>query len=1141
VTTTRNPIHLGSAVYPEPDTTIGSGFATIDGEQYARIDNVGQMPPFLMNIVSDSDFWLFVGSNGPFTAGRNDPDTALFPYQTVDKLVRDASTSGARTSLLVTRGGDTALWEPWLVTASVYRIGRNLYKRIDGTEVLFEEVNHDLGLRFRWSLAASDQFGLVRRAELEDIAGEPAHVRYLDGFHQVMPPGVGQDTYARLSYLAAAYMRHERVAGTPYAVYALNAAISDRAEASESLRVAGIWSVGHPDPVVLLSDRQVAAFRRGGEVQAELEVRGEIGAYLAVDEVALEPNGRHSWYTVGDTGLDHAAVQDALALLATPSAVVTELDAAIAANRAGIRRRVAGADGLQHTADEAATANHFSNVLFNIMRGGSFDDGYRIPLDDLEAYLRSQNRAVLDRCRGWVARLPEGLSLQDLRGAADQLRDPQLIRLVRSYLPLTFSRRHGDPSRPWNRFSIRLRDDTGRPVFGYEGNWRDIFQNWEALGLSYPGFLPHFISAFLDASTADGYNPYRITRSGIDWEVEDPRDPWSHIGYWGDHQIVYLLRLLEALERYAPGQIGAALRDRLYAYANVPYRIRGLEAMLADPRVTIDFDRDLHEELVAAAVDLGADGKLLRDADGEVRLVTLGEKLLVPLLVKLTNFVPGGGTWLNTQRPEWNDANNALAGWGLSVVTLSAIRRYLLLLGELSDHDAVLPLSGAVALLMERVTRILDGVPDVLDDAARYRVMVELGRAGEAHRRAAYAGDLGEDVATPLGAVRALVDVALPAIDRTLRASRRADGLYHSYNLLRVDRDRASVQHLGPMLEGQVAILESGLLDGADAVALLRALRASDMYRPDQHSYLLYPDRALTPFLARNTLKGEPPTRDPALFAADRTGAWHFQADLSTIGDVQRQLDRLDASPDVRAAVLELWRSTFAHDEFTGRSGSFFMFEGLGSVYWHMIAKLLLATEASQRRAVDPATAAELRELYDDIRDGLNFRKTAASFGAFPTDAHSHTPSHRGAQQPGMTGQVKEQILTRFGELGVDVVEGRLRFDPRLLHLDEFSDEAWVFDWLDVAGTERSCSMPSGSLAFTCCQVPVCYLLDDASVIWLERADGLTEVVEGSELDREASLAIFERRGTYTRVTVGLPRARWSQAGSQSMSSAGSG
>ena len=39
---------------------------------------------------------------------------------------------------------------------------------------------------------------------------------------------------------------------------------------------------------------------------------------------------------------------------------------------------------------------------------------------------------------------------------------------------------------------------------------------------------------------------------------------------------------------------------------------------------------------------------------------------------------------MNTQRPEWNDANNALVGHGLSVVTLAHLRRYLAFVRELA-------------------------------------------------------------------------------------------------------------------------------------------------------------------------------------------------------------------------------------------------------------------------------------------------------------------------------------------------------------------------------------------------------------------------------------------------------------------------
>ena len=97
-------------------------------------------------------------------------------------------------------------------------------------------------------------------------------------------------------------------------------------------------------------------------------------------------------------------------------------------------------------------------------------------------------------------------------------------------------------------------------------------------------------------------------------------------------------------------------------------------------------------------------------------------------------------------------------------------------------------------------------------------------------------------------------------------------------------------------------------------------------------------------------------------------------------------------------------------------------------------------------------------------RDGLGFAKTPAEFGAFPTDPYSHTPRHAGAQQPGMTGQVKEEILTRLGELGVEVEGGRVRFRPLLLRPGEFLRQAGTYRGFDVSGEAQAIAVPAGGL-----------------------------------------------------------------------------
>ena len=135
----------------------------------------------------------------------------------------------------------------------------------------------------------------------------------------------------------------------------------------------------------------------------------------------------------------------------------------------------------------------------------------------------------------------------------------------------------------------------------------------QALAVSFPTLLEAMTEKFLSCTTADGYNPYRVTKAGFDWETEDPADPWSYIGYWGDHQIIYLLRLMEAEEAHAPGHLAARLDTPAYPFANVPYRIKRYQEILKNPKDTICFDAPLSDrlkkEMAAKGVDARADGK----------------------------------------------------------------------------------------------------------------------------------------------------------------------------------------------------------------------------------------------------------------------------------------------------------------------------------------------------------------------------------------------------------------------------------------------------------------------------------------------------------------------------------------------------
>lgn len=1122
------------------------------GGRYYRISDVNHLPTFFMNVVSSSDLWLFVASNGGLTAGRSDSDQALIPYQTVDRIYDSAGVNGPITALWVSTSHGPVLWRPFDAQAPAQAsLTRNLYKSIEGDRVWFEEINSDLGLVFRYGWSSAENQGLVRRCELINTGAHSRSIRLLDGLRNLLPPGVPLRLQSGSSCLADAYKSAELVSGTSLAIYALAAGIVDRAIALESLRASIAWSDGLPSATILLSDAQLGAFLAGRAVTAEPQKRGLRCSYLLETSLNLAAGETTHWTIGADIGLSQSAVAARCAL-----ARQTRLAAAALADAEStslkLRQLVASADGCQHGADEIVTAHHFTNVLFNIMRGGVFASGDEVITRDFASVAAQRNRTAAQRHAALLAQLPPTLPRRDFLARIATAGDADLSRLAEEYLPVTFSRRHGDPSRPWNRFRIRVRDEQGERVLAHEGNWRDIFQNWEALCVSYPDFVEAVIAKFLSASTADGYNPYRITHAGIDWEVPDHEDPWASIGYWGDHQVIYLEKLLEWSGRYHPGRLQAALRTARFAYADVPYRIAGYADLCRQPRDTIQFDNEKHRRIVAREATEGTDARLVHLSSGAVAHANLTEKLLLLALTRMTNFVAGAGIWMNTQRPEWNDANNALVGYGVSTVTLAYLRR---LLAHIQTNlwsalgDAPVEISTPLAQLALAVQTSLAAHRDILRAttiaATRRRSLLDaLGQAGSAYRATIYAQAPGATTTLKPDELRALFALSLEFVDHSLRAARRSDGLYESYTRLEFTESPAAllVHSLYPMLEGQVAVLSSGVLTPAEATALLRALRTSSLYRADQHSYLLYPDRQLPGFLARNIIPESAAAASPlltALLAAgdtrlilrDAAGTLRFHADLANDEALQARLKQLAADPKwatqaaaESASIGEIYEGIFHHRAFTGRSGSMFGYEGLGCIYWHMVAKLLLATQENYFAAAAnsaPETAA-LYELYYDVRAGLGFNKTPVNYGAFPTDPYSHTPGHSGAQQPGMTGQVKEEVLTRWGELGVQVEHGRLTFRPSLLRASEFSTAAATISWPQADGTTLALELPADTVAFTYCGVPVVYHRSPGVPRILCNGAHGTQETSGLTLDAETSSAIFHRTGRIARVDVHL-------------------
>jgi len=378
-------------------------------------------------------------------------------------------------------------------------------------------------------------------------------------------------------------------------------------------------------------------------------------------------------------------------------------------------------------------------------------------------------------------------------------------------------------------------------------------------------------------------------------------------------------------------------------------------------------------------------------------------------------------------------------------------------------------------------------------------------------------------------------------MDQSIKANKREDGLYHAYNLISFSEQSVSIRHLYEMLEGQVAVLSSGYLSANESLEVLDALKCSKLFRPDQYSYLLYPDRQLPLFVQKNNIPGSKvkeskllsrlvADQDSSILNHDYLGNFHFNGSFRNADILAKALDKLNPKDYAelvsveKESIFAIYEELFDHQSFTGRSGTFYGYEGLGSIYWHMVSKLLLATQESYLRGVnesaDPVILGRIKDHYYEIKAGIGLYKSPELYGAFPTDAYSHTPGNAGAQQPGMTGQVKEDYLSRMGELGIQIRNGEIEFSFSLINPDEFLNQESVFEYFDLNGEKQEIKLLQGQMGFTFCQVPVLYMKSNEDKIELTLKNSTPVKINEHTINTELSNNIFQRSGYITLIKV---------------------
>jgi len=405
-----------------------------------KISNVNRMDPFLMTITSGEDHWMYLSSTGCLTAGRKKAEYALFPYVTDDLLHRNAHFTGPVTVIRINDDDKNLVWRPFSPYKESYEKEWNLHKNSLGDIVIFEEINHSLGLTFLYKWQSSAKYGFVRKSRLVNNNKKMLNIELIDGLRHIMPTGIELRTQQEMSNLANAYKVSEYMPDSNCALFFLNALLMDRPEPGESLYTNLVWSYYNGEKIISLNEEDIARFTANGAFNGTHLVVGKPGSFLTKIKKNLEPGSEIHWYTVADVHKSQSEVTHLVSDFNDASKIELKLEESIRENHLLLQSAIGSADGFQCTNETINDLHHTANTTFNVLRGGVFLNNYDLRIEDFLKFLSNRNTQIFERYSDKIKALPEKIGLRELIDFGDKTKEPSLRRLCREYLPLTLGR-----------------------------------------------------------------------------------------------------------------------------------------------------------------------------------------------------------------------------------------------------------------------------------------------------------------------------------------------------------------------------------------------------------------------------------------------------------------------------------------------------------------------------------------------------------------------------------------------------------------------------------------------------------------------------------------------------------------------------
>ncbi len=283
------------------------------------------------------------------------------------------------------------LWEPHSDRyTGVYRISKEyLYKNAFGNKIIFEEMNEDFDLTFRYQWNSSDnRFGFVKKSSLVNNSNQALEVTVLDGIQNLLALWSSNGPPTNQKQPDGCLQEELNCTKEP--------------GLASLLSVRSLWT--EPNPVKHSKLMSFGArafsiqksyflaynwlqFRKGNEISMKLisELKKEpISFHSRFD---IDPHVQKNWIIIADVNQTMVDVSELRELIKNDKDILATVQRDIDLGSKNLMELNASADGLQLTADKLMNTRHFSNTLFNIMRGGIFDEGYTIEKWDFTDYL----------------------------------------------------------------------------------------------------------------------------------------------------------------------------------------------------------------------------------------------------------------------------------------------------------------------------------------------------------------------------------------------------------------------------------------------------------------------------------------------------------------------------------------------------------------------------------------------------------------------------------------------------------------------------------------------------------------------------------------------------------------------------------